>query len=251
MTANPARVGVVTGAGSGLGKATARRLSADGFSVACLDLDARTAGATAAEISRGGGQAIAVQCDVSDETSADGAVARARAELGPVDAVVNVAGIGMTGHFLDTSLTEWQRLLDVNLTGTFLMARAAIPALLETGGSMVLVASVAALRGWRYMAAYSASKGGVVALARTLAVEFGRQGVRVNCICPGSINTPLKDALQPVPDADPDLMARGPALVSPAIAEPSEIAAAVAYLLSPEARFVTGTVLTIDGGSMA
>lgn len=251
MTEVPARVGIVTGAGSGLGKATAQRLSADGFSVACLDLDLRTAETTAAQIARSGGRAVPVQCDVSIEASAEAAVARAQAELGPVHAVVNAAGIGFTGHFLDTSLTEWRRVLDVNLTGSFLMARASVPALLDTGGCLVLVASVAALRGWRYMAAYSASKGGVVALARTLAVEFGRRGVRVNCICPGSINTPLKDALQPVPDADPELIGRGRALVSPAVAEPSEIAAAVAYLVSPDARFVTGTVLTIDGGSMA
>jgi meso-butanediol dehydrogenase / (S,S)-butanediol dehydrogenase / diacetyl reductase len=245
------RVGIVTGAGSGLGKATAQRLSADGFAVACLDVDASTAERTAAEISQRGGTAIAVRCDVRDEASTVAAVAQARAEFGPVDAVSHVAGIGMSGHFLATSLADWQRILDVNLTGTFLMARAAIPELLETGGSLVTVASVAALRGWRYMAAYSASKGGVVALTKTLAVEFGHRGVRVNCVCPGSIDTPLKDALRPVADADPELMARGPALVSPSVAAPEEIAAAVAYLVSPEARFVTGTVLTIDGGSMA
>jgi meso-butanediol dehydrogenase / (S,S)-butanediol dehydrogenase / diacetyl reductase len=246
-----APVALVTGAGSGLGRATAQRLSADGIAVACLDVDASTAQATASEISRLGGSAIAVQCDVRDETSANAAVALARAELGPIDAVAHAAGIGVTGHFLDTSLADWQRVLDVNLTGTFLIARAAMPELLETRGSLVTIASVAALRGWRYMAAYSASKGGIVALTKTLAVEFGRRGVRVNCVCPGSIDTPLKDALRPVADADPELMTRGPALLTPSVAAPEEIAAAVAYLVSPEARFVTGTVLTIDGGSMA
>jgi NAD(P)-dependent dehydrogenase (short-subunit alcohol dehydrogenase family) len=152
---------------------------------------------------------------------------------------------------LEISLADWQRILNVNLTGTFLMARAAIPALLESRGCMVNVASIAALRGWRYMAAYSASKGGVVALTRTLAVEFGRRGVRVNCVCPGSIATPLAAALTPVENADPILMNRGPALLEPPVAQPEEIAGTIAYLVSDEARFVTGSVFTIDGGAMA
>jgi NAD(P)-dependent dehydrogenase (short-subunit alcohol dehydrogenase family) len=105
--------------------------------------------------------------------------------------VVNAAGIASVSHTLEVTLDEWRRLLDVNLTGTFLVARATLPALLESRGSMINVASVAALRGWRYMAAYAATRGGIVALSRSLAVKYGSRGVRVNVVCPGSIATPL------------------------------------------------------------
>ncbi|MDT5027213.1 MAG: hypothetical protein QOE61_3639 [Micromonosporaceae bacterium] len=105
--------------------------------------------------------------------------------------MVNAAGIASVSHTLEVTLDEWRRLLDVNLTGTFLVARATLPALLESRGSMINVASVAALRGWRYMAAYAATRGGIVALSRSLAVKYGSRGVRVNVVCPGSIATPL------------------------------------------------------------
>jgi NAD(P)-dependent dehydrogenase (short-subunit alcohol dehydrogenase family) len=246
-----ARIAVVTGAGSGLGRATAHRLQADGHAVVCLDVAGDAAAATASQLTRDGGRALALQCDVSDERSVTAAIDAALETFGRIDTAVNVAGIGLAGHFLDTTLEQWQRVLDVNLTGTFLMARGVLPALLESRGCLVTVASLAGLRGWQYMAAYAASKAGVVALTRTLAVEFGRRGVRVNCVCPGSIDTPLKHGLAPVTEADPMLMARSSTLVSPAVATPDEIAGAIGYLVSPEARFVTGTVLTIDGGAAA
>jgi NAD(P)-dependent dehydrogenase (short-subunit alcohol dehydrogenase family) len=245
------RIAVVTGAGSGLGRATAARLGRDGLVVACLDLRGDAAAETAEAIGTEGGQAWAITCDISDETSAGSAIRGVLNEAGTIDVLVNAAGIASVSHMLEISLADWQRILNVNLTGTFLMARAAIPALLESKGCMVNVASIAALRGWRYMAAYSASKGGVVALTRTLAVEFGRRGVRVNCVCPGSIATPLAAALTPVENADPILMNRGPALLEPPVAQPEEIAGTIAYLVSDEARFVTGSVFTIDGGAMA
>jgi NAD(P)-dependent dehydrogenase (short-subunit alcohol dehydrogenase family) len=245
------RIAVVTGAASGLGRATAARLARDGLAVACLDLRAEAAAETAKAIDADGGRAWAVGCDISDEAAVEAAIRGVLDEAGALDVLVNAAGIASVSHLLDISLDDWRRTLDVNLTGTFLMARAAIPALLESKGCLVNVASIAALRGWRYMAAYSASKGGIVALSRTLAVEFGRRGVRVNCVCPGSIATPLAAALTPVDNADPVLMSRGPALLEQRVAQPEEVAGTIAYLVSDEARFITGSVVTIDGGAMA
>lgn len=240
---------LITGAGSGLGRASALRLAADGFTTACFDVQQDSATQTARDIAEAGGLSWAFSCDISDEQSVTNAVAATLAVTGRLDVVVNAAGIGAAGHTLAVSLEQWQRMLDVNLTGTFLMARATLPALLESHGTMINIASIAALRGWRYMAAYSASKGGIVALSRTLAVEFGGRGVRVNVICPGSIATPLAAALT-IADADPELLRRGPALLDPPVAQPEEIAGTVSYLAGAEARFITGSVLVVDGGAM-
>jgi NAD(P)-dependent dehydrogenase (short-subunit alcohol dehydrogenase family) len=245
------RRAVITGAGSGLGRASAIRLAGDGFAVACVDVRAAAAAQTAGEITDAGGQACWVGCDISDEQSVDAGVEDILRQLGGIDVVVNAAGIASAGHTLEVTLEEWRRLLDVNLTGTFLMARATLPALLESRGAMINVASIAALRGWRYMAAYAASKGGIVALSRSLAVEYGGRGVRVNVVCPGGIDTPLAAALTPVRDAAPELMRRSPALLDPPVAQPEEIAGTISYLAGPEARFVTGSVVVIDGGAMA
>jgi len=238
-------VALVTGAASGLGRATAARLAAEGARVACLDLLPADADAVA------GAQGLDVVADVRDEGQVADAVRSTVAWAGRLDVVVNAAGVASFGHTTDVALEEWQRLLAVNLTGPFLVIRAALPHLIESRGAVVNVSSLAGVRGWRYGAAYSASKGGLVALTRSLAVEYARAGVRIYCVCPGSIDTPMRRSIAPVPDADPSLLDHGRALVDPPVATAEEIAAAIAYLGSPEARFATGTVLRLDGGAGA
>jgi len=237
------RVALVTGAASGLGRATALRLAAEGARVACLDLTPAALADT--------GSFVDVVGDVRDEAAVRDAVGAAIEWGGRLDLLANVAGVGHTARTTEVTLSEWERVLGVNLTGTFLVTREALPHLVASKGAIVNVASLAGVRGWRYSAAYSASKGGVVALTRALAVEYARAGLRVSCVCPGSIDTPLRHGLSPVDGADPALLNHARALVDPPISQPEEIAAAIAYLGSAEARFATGAILRLDGAAGA
>jgi meso-butanediol dehydrogenase/(S,S)-butanediol dehydrogenase/diacetyl reductase len=160
-----------------------------------------------------------------------------------------VAGVGIYGHAADYPVEDWHRTIAVNLSGTFFMSQAALPHLLETKGAIVNVASSAGLMGVAYAAAYSASKGGVVLLTRSMAVEFAHAGLRVNCLCPGGVDTPLLRSYRVPEGARPDLMAR--MSLVPTLGSPGEIAGAAAYLASDEARYVNGAVLSIDGGQVA
>jgi NAD(P)-dependent dehydrogenase (short-subunit alcohol dehydrogenase family) len=232
------RVALVTGAASGIGRATAARLRDEGARVAGLDV---------APVDLDGVHGI--RCDLRDESQVAAAVAGAVAWGGRIDLLANVAGVASSAHTTDVTLAEWDRILAVNLTGTFLACRAALPHLIAARGAIVNVASLAGVRGWRYSAAYSAAKGGVVALTRALAVEYAPDGVRVACVCPGSVDTPLKRDLVPAPDQDPRLAGHAKALLDPPVADPAEVAAAIAYLGSAEARFATGAVLRLDGGA--
>ncbi|MER7008698.1 SDR family oxidoreductase [Dactylosporangium sp. NPDC000555] len=238
-------VALVTGAASGIGAATVRRLLREGARVAALDVTAMDGSpADSADV-------LSLTCDVRDEARVADAVARTVAWGGRLDLVANVAGVASYQHTRDVTSAEWERILGVNLTGTFLVSRAALPHLVASRGAIVNVASLAGVRGWRYSAAYSAAKGGVVALSRSLAVEFAPDGVRVACVCPGSVDTPLRAGLTPVPDMHPKLDGRGGALVDPPVADPAEVAAAIVYLGAAEARFATGAVLRLDGGAGA
>jgi meso-butanediol dehydrogenase / (S,S)-butanediol dehydrogenase / diacetyl reductase len=177
-------------------------------------------------------------------------VAETIARHGGIDVVANVAGMVRFSHVEDTTLTDWQQHLAVNLTGPFLVSQAALPTLLERKGCIVNVASIAGLRGQPYTAAYCASKGGLVLLTKSMALELAARGVRVNAVCPSGVMTPLiAGVAKTIPaDADPKLMDR---LMAPngLWVEPAEIAEAIAYLSSPAARNITGTTLLIDGGT--
>ena len=239
------RVVLVSGAGGGIGGATARRFDAEGAHVMCADVD----GAAAAVVAGGLSSALALSCDVTDDESCRAAVRAATERFGRLDVLVNAAGVGGFAHSAELARAAWERTIAVNLTGTFLLCQAALAPLLESNGSIVNLASVAGLRATPYNAAYCASKGGVIMLSRSLALELARSGVRVNCICPSSVDTPFLRGFQ-LPDADPALMARTGSPMG-RIISPEEVAAAVAYLASDEAAAITGTSLVLDGGSTA
>jgi NAD(P)-dependent dehydrogenase (short-subunit alcohol dehydrogenase family) len=243
------RVALVTGAGGGIGRATAQRLAADGAKVVCADVDLAAAEATAEGIASHA-HADALACAVSDPVSATAAVAATVERHGSLGILANVAGVGCFKPTPQLTLDEWNRTLAVNLTGTFLMCQAALGPLLDSGGTIVNMASVAGLRATPYNAAYCASKGGVVMLTKSLAVEFGRRGVRVNCVCPSAVDTPFLDNFEWPADGDLGLFARTGAVIERKV-EPAEVAAVVAFLASDEAAMITGAAYLIDGGALA
>jgi NAD(P)-dependent dehydrogenase (short-subunit alcohol dehydrogenase family) len=239
-----ARTALVTGAASGLGAATARRLAAEGAQVACLDVAAEGAQRTAEAIGAG---ARAYAVDVADPASVRAAVDAAVRDLGRPSVVVNCAGIGRFYHSHEMPFADWQRIIGVNLTGTFLVSQAALPHLLDGGGSIVNVASNAGLMGQPYSAAYCASKGGVVQLTRALADEYIERGVRVNCIAPGGIDTPLQEQFRNAP-AGIDFKKFAKIRTPLGTATPDEVAALIAFVASDEGRYMTGAIVSIDGG---
>ena len=239
------RVVLVTGAGSGIGRATVHRLVDEGATVVAADLSKEGLAATAKDAARPEAVTTLVG-DVSDPAFGPAAVAAAL-DHGRLDTVVNSAGILRFEHSHEVTLEGWNQILAVNLTGTFLTCQAALPALLDGGGAIVNVASTAALAAHPWAAAYSASKGGVLALTRTLAIEYATQGLRVNAVCPGSIDTPITGAFALPEGADGKLLRR---IMSPVgMGDPSVVAAAIAYLGSDDAQHVNGADLRIDGGT--
>jgi NAD(P)-dependent dehydrogenase (short-subunit alcohol dehydrogenase family) len=241
---------VVTGAGSGIGRATALRFASEGARVVVADINGDGAEKVAGEVRAAGGEAVHIRCDVSDPASARAAVELAVSSFGKLDTLASVAGIGGFRRTLDVTFEEWNRMISVNLTGSFLMSQSALPHIIASKGAIVFVASIAGLKSHPYAAAYCASKGGVVQMTKALAVEFARKGVRINCVCPGGVETPMLGQFQLPPGGSQRQLMR----IAPIMdrnATPDEVAAAIAFLASDEAAYINGTSLVVDGAMSA
>lgn len=237
------KAALVTGAGSGIGRAVALRLASEGGRVLAVDIDAARVTETTAQAGEG---VVAHTADISDPEACAAAVATAVAELGRLDVIANVAGILRMAHFVDHTYEQYRRVLAVNLDGPYFLTQAAIPHLLATSGNVVNVVSNSAIQGVPYSSAYGASKGGLLQLTRSLAVEFIKTPLRFNAVAPAGTNTNIAAGVDFPTDMDPDLAVRMAG--TRALAEPADIAAVVAFLASDEARVVTGAVYTADNG---
>ncbi len=243
------KVVLVTGAASGIGRATALRLAEEGALLALSDVNSEGLTETTRMCTDLGAVVTSSIVDVADEAEVAAMVTGAVSDHGRIDVVVNVAGILRFDHTHETSLDDFERILAVNLNGTFLVCRESIPHLLEVGGNIVNTASTAALSGHPWTVAYSASKGGVAAITGTIAVEYGRQGLRANAVAPGSIITPIQNEFRLPEGADITLLDRITALDEHR--GPEVVAGAIAFLGSEDAAHINGTVLKVDGGTLA
>ena len=249
------KVAVVTGAASGIGRATAQRLAAEGAVVAGLDINQEGLDETVRLISAAlsgvhagepAGRAVAYRCDVTSEDSVNAAVTAVATDLGAPSVLCNVAGIGGFFHTVDMPVERWQEIVAVNLTGPFLMCRATLPYLIEQGGAIVNISSNTGLTGQAYTAAYCSSKAGVLMLSKALAAEYVSQGVRVNTVAPGPTDTAIIASFDLPEGADGRQLYK---MMTPmGYATPAEMAASIAFLASDDSPFTTGAVLSVDGG---
>ncbi len=257
LHAPPGRAALVTGGGSGIGAAVARRLAADGVAVGLVGRRRAPLVAVADEIREAGGRALELEVDVGEPGAAERAVAAAVESFGSLDVLVSNAGRGRPGTALEQTPEGWDAVLRTNLTGAFLVCRAALPHLLARRGAIVVVASLSGLRAAGASVAYCASKAGLVMLTKCLALDHGPDGVRANCVCPGWVRTPMADGsmdeFAAVLGGDREDAYRNASAGSPLRrpAEAEEVAEAVRWLASPAASYVNGAVLTLDGGASA
>lgn len=244
------RTAIVTGGASGMGKAISLRFARDGCALGVLDIDGEGAEAVAVEIVAAGGKAIALQADLGDRGQIEAAVAETRARLGPITIVVNNAALESFAPVSEVKEADWDRLMAVNLKGAFILAQTALPDMVAAGwGRIINISAFGAQIGASDMALYTATKGGLISMTRSMAVEFGRYGITVNSVSPGFIDTPMARRaidgdLFPVPYEQ--IIATYPI---PRLGRPEEIAAAVAFFASEEAGYVTGQLLGVNGGT--
>jgi NAD(P)-dependent dehydrogenase (short-subunit alcohol dehydrogenase family) len=244
------KVAIVSGVASGIGKATAERLAAEGATVAGFDVNLAAAEATVAGIVEAGGTATAHGVDVSDDASVQAGVAAAVEAHGRPQVVCNIAGIGTFDWTHEMPVETWNRIIGVNLTGTFLMCRATIPHLLDGGGVIVNTASTAGLYGQPWSAAYCGSKGGVVLMTKALAYEYEETDLRVNAVAPGGVETPIQKDFYDVPEGG-DGRKLFKMMSRKGMCSPEEVAGTFAYVASDEARYMNGSIVVIDGGITA
>ena len=242
------RVAVVTGGASGIGLGVARQFVTDGHRVAVLDRNPATLESAAAELSAQGGTTLAVEVDVADRGSVDAAFAEVRAELGPVEILVTSAGVESFDPVLDITAENWDRIIAVNLTGTFTCVQAAVGDMLAAGwGRIVTISSSSAQSGAPNMAHYAASKGGVIALTKALAVELARSGITANTIPPSLVDTPMVHEAEARGDF-PGVAVIGPMVPLGRAGTPADIAAACSFLCGDGGSYITGQVIGVNGG---
>ncbi|MEP7056470.1 MAG: SDR family NAD(P)-dependent oxidoreductase [Caldimonas sp.] len=244
------RVAVITGAAQGIGAACAERLTRDGAAVALWDVDDAAGAALAERLVAGGARALYRRCDVSRKAEVDAALAATEAALGPVDALVNNAGIFKAAEFLEITESDWDAVLDVNLKGAFLVGQAVARAMAKNGGGAIVnMSSVNAVTAIPSIASYNASKGGINQLTRVMALALADHGIRVNAVAPGTIATELaRKAVLGSDDARQRILSRTPLK---RLGEPAEIADVCAFLLSGAANYMTGSIVYVDGGRLA
>jgi len=241
---------LITGAGGGIGKTTALRFAAEGAVVASADIDERAAEETAREIERAGGKALPLRLDISREADWESAVSRVSAQFGGIDVLFNNAAIFLIKPLIETSVEEWDRLMGVNVRGTFLGLKHVIPVMMKQGGgSIINNASTAGLVGSKGVALYGASKGAIRNLSRHASIEYAEYGIRVNSIYPGFVDTAM---LRQRMDTEANgRKEQGEKVPLGRIAEPREIADTVVFLASDESSYITGAEIVVDGGRTA
>jgi NAD(P)-dependent dehydrogenase (short-subunit alcohol dehydrogenase family) len=249
------RVVIVTGAASGIGQATAVRLASEGAKVLASDINAEGLAetlATANEVAEGGGECITHVADISQEADAANTVETAVEAWGHLDGIANIAGMLRSGRTHEFSLDSWNQILAVNLTGTFLMCREALPHLMESKGSIVNAASTSSSFGHPWMGAYAASKGAIWSFTQTLAVEYCKVPVRANCIAPGSVHSGITSNVTFPDDITKEEGKLVRRIMSPTgFGDPQDVASVVALLLSDDGKHITGECIRIDGGTHA